>query len=303
MQIPQEPRDPADFPNWRFETLDFGYDSDTHSVWMCFKADGPHCFTVQTLTDLANVRASLRAFFASTFIAETPVHYAALASNKPGVFNLGGDLSLFADAIRRGEREVLRAYAHACVDVVHGGVIAYGLPIVTVAVISGQALGGGLEAALANDVLFAEEDASIGVPEIAFNTFPGMGAVTLLTRRIGAARTEKMIASGKAYSAQEMLEIGVIDHVVPKGQGVSGALAWMREGGETRRLRRLAVMRARRACFPVSLEELIRIVDVWTDCSCDVTVRDLRHMDRLAAAQKRIVPATSSRNESVQPAG
>ncbi len=289
MKIPHEPRTPGDFPDWRFETLDFAYDAETRSVWMWFKADGPPCFTVQTLTDLANVRASLIGLFASGATAETPVHYAALASHRPGVFNLGGDLSLFAQAIRRGEREVLRAYAHACVDVVHGGVTAYGLPIVTLAVISGQALGGGLEAALANDVLFAEEDASIGVPEIAFNTFPGMGAVTLLTRRIGAARTEKMIAGGRAYSAQEMLEIGVIDHVRPKGEGVAGALAWMREGGEERRLRRLAVMRARRACFPVSLNELIRIVDVWTDCSCDVTDRDLRHMDRLAAAQRRIV--------------
>jgi DSF synthase len=289
MQSPHEPRAPADFPDWRFETLDFAYDAETRSVWMSFKADGPHCFTVQTLTDLANVRASLRALFASNVIGEMPVHYAALASNKPGVFNLGGDLALFADAIRRGERELLRAYAHACVDVVYGGVTAYGLPIVTVAVISGQALGGGLEAALANDVLFAEEGASIGVPEIAFNTFPGMGAVTLLTRRIGAPRAEKMIAGGKTYSAGEMQELGVIDHVLPQGEGVAGARAWMIEGGEARRLRRLAVMKARRTCFPVSLDELIRIVDVWTNCSFDVTARDLRHMDRLAAAQKRIV--------------
>lgn len=288
MQIAPEPRDPFDFPNWRFANLDFDYDALTRSSWMSFKADGPHCFTFQTLADLAAVRASLRAFFASDAIRRYPMDYLVLTSRKPGVFNLGGDLALFADAIRNRRSDVLQAYAHACIDVMHAGISAFGLPIVTLAAISGQALGGGFEAALANDVLLAEEDAILGVPEVAFNTFPGMGAVTLLTRRVGAAVTEKVIAGGRTYTAAELLRLGVVDRVVPAGGAVTAALDWMLEGGERRRARRLAFVKARRLCFPVAWNEMKDIVDVWTACSLDITPSDLRHMERLAAAQKRM---------------
>ena len=294
MQMSTEPREPSDFPNWRFETFDFDYDSRTRSTWMSFKADGPHCFTFQTLSDLSAIRASLRRLFGSDAIRHYPMDYLVLTSRKPGIFNLGGDLAVFADAIRHGRRDVLRGYAHACIDVMHAGISAFGLPIVTVAAISGQALGGGFEAALANDVLLAEEDAVLGVPEVAFNTFPGMGAVTLLTRRVGAALTQKVIAGGRIYTAHELFDMGVVDKVVPAGDAVKSALNWMMEGGEDRRMRRMAFVKARRLCFPVSWAEMTNIVDVWTECSLDITASDLRHMERLAAAQKRMVATPKS---------
>ena len=287
MKIVRNPRMPSEFPHWRFATLDFEYEPESRSAWMIFKAEGEPCFTLQTLVDIADVGHSLRDFFAADGIRHYPIDYVVLASNKPGVFNLGGDLSLFAQAIRDARREVLRAYAYACIDVVYAAAVAYDLPVVTVAVIAGQALGGGLEAALAHDYLFADESAVLGVPEVAFNTFPGMGAITMLTRRIGSARTEKVIMSGKAYSARQMLDIGVVDRIAPEGRARDAALSWMREGGPEQRARRLAITAARRRCFPVTKGELIRIVDVWTDCSCDITPRDLRHMDRLVAAQRR----------------
>ena len=85
-----------------------------------------------------------------------------------------------------------------------------------------------------------------------------------------------------------MFDIGVIDRLTPAGEAKASALAWMVEGGEERRQRRLAVMRARRSCFPVALDELLGIVDVWVNTSLSVTQRDLRYMERLVAAQKRM---------------
>ncbi len=284
--IAHEVRAAADFPNWQFETLDFAYEPASRSAWVSFKAEGDPCFTFQTLVDMANVRESLRALFATS--GRGPLDYVVLASNKPGVFNLGGDLAMFARSIRSGERDSLRTYAHACIDVMHGMISAYGLPVVTLAVISGQALGGGFEAALAQDFLFADERATLGVPEVAFNTFPGMGAITLLQRRIGVPLTERIVASGDSYSARQMADLNIVDAVFPAHSAREAVLAWMTEGGEAARARRLAVTNARRTCFPVSRSELIKIVDIWTDCSCDVTSRDLRHMDRLVSAQRRM---------------
>ena len=273
--IAPEVRAAAAFPDWRFATLDFDFEPASRSAWVAFKADRDPCFTSQTLTDMASVRESLRALFAAGG-GRGPVDYVVLASNKPGVFNLGGDLAMFARSIRSGGRDELRSYAHACIDVMHGMISAYGLPVVTLAV------------ALAQDFLFADETATLGVPEVAFNTFPGMGAITLLQRRIGVPLTERIVAGGNTYSAREMAELNVVDAVLPARGTRDAVLAWMREGGEPVRARRLAVTSARRACFPVARADLIRIVDVWTDCSCDVTARDLRHMDRLVSAQRKL---------------
>jgi DSF synthase len=195
------------------------------------------------------------------------VRYFVMDSHRPGIFKLGGDLAEFADCIRGGDDATLTRYAHACIDVVHGLVNAFDLPIVTLTVVSGQALGGGLEAALAQHFLMAEEGARLGVPEVSFNSFPGMGAVSLLSRRVGAARAEAIIASGHVYTAREMYVLGVVDFLAPTGHG------------------------PRRRFFPVSRQELLDITDLWVSCCMNVTATDLRHMDRLVGAQRRMSPA------------
>ena len=276
-----------DFPSWSFPTLDVDYDAESHSVWMSYRADGPPFYSMQTLVDMIAVRESLRGLFTSDHIAAFPIRYFAMGSNKPGVFNLGGDLATFARSIKTDDEATLRRYAHLCIDVVHGLATAFGLPVVTVSVIAGQALGGGLESALALDFLIADETARIGVPEVAFNTFPGMGAISLLTRRLGAARAEDLIASGKIHSGAEMAAMDVVDIVAPKGQARETAIAWMLDGGEAHYMRRLALAEARRKLFPIGEAELMAITDLWVDCCLAVTPHDIRHMERLAAAQER----------------
>lgn len=285
------PRDPSDFASWTFPTLDLEYDAASRSVWMYYKAEGPPFYSLQTLRDMAEVRESLRALFAAGLTERVPIRYFVMASRKAGVFNLGGDLAMFAQSIRDQDHENLTFYAHACIDVVHGLATAFDLPIVTLSVVTGQALGGGLEAALAEDYVLAETSAKIGVPEVAFNTFPGMGAVSLLSRRLGAAQAEDIIASGKIYSGQEMFDLGVVDILAPPGRAHADAVAWMTEGGEERFQRRRAIAAARRRFFPITREELERITDIWVNCSCDVTPHDIRHMERLAAAQKKFATA------------
>ncbi len=279
-------RDPLDFPQWSFETLDVEYEPRTRSLWMYYKDEAPPFYSMQTLSDMASVRESVRALFDSPFIRDFPIRYFVMASRKPGVFQLGGDLGMFANTIRNRERDTLQLYAHACIDVVYGLATSFDLPIVSLSVISGQALGGGLEAALAQDFVLADETAQLGVPEVAFNTFPGMGAVTLLTRRLGTASAETIIASGEVYSGKRMYDLGVVDIVAAAGEANNTALAWMGDD-EARYIRRRNTAALRRHVFPISHEELIKITDVWVECSSEVSQQDIRHMERLAAAQKR----------------
>ena len=288
LKLSDQPRAPEAFPNWSFDTLDFEYDAQTQSAWMFYKDSTPPFYSYQTLVDMADVRESLRGLHASPYARSFPVRYFVMASHKRGVFQLGGDLEMFADCIRRQDKTTLTRYAHACIDVISGLTNAFNLPIVTLSLVAGQALGGGLEAALAQDFVMAEETAKLGVPEVAFNSFPGMGAVSLLSRRLGMAKAETLIASGRVHTAKEMYALGVIDYLAPDGLGAASALEWMSRGGEEQFRKRLALTAARRWFFPVTDAELLDITDLWVNCCASVSETDLRYMDRLVAAQKRL---------------
>ena len=285
---PPPAKDPEEFPNWTFTYLDIQYDRDSQAVWMIYKETAPLHFPIEMFQEIVAVRESLRRLFASGLTAKFPIRYFVVASDRPGVFALGGDLATFAASIRRRDHAELNAHATICVDIMYGLATAFDLPIVTLSAVHGQCLGGGFEGALVTDFLIAEENAKLGLPEIAFNTFPGMGAVTLLTRRVGSALATQIISSGAVYSGAEMRELDVVDVVAPPGAVRETAREWMQENGDERWRRRRALTSARRLCFPVERGELTLIVQQWVDCCLSVTESDLRHMERLAAAQRRL---------------
>jgi DSF synthase len=286
--VPFVPKDPHDFTSWEFVYLDVDYDPEAQALWMNYKASAPHHFPLQMFREIIEVRESLRYLYASGGAARQPIRYFAIGSKRPNVFSLGGDLAAFAAAVRKGDHATLRAHANICVDIMHGLEGGFGLPIVTLSAVNGRCLGGGFEGALVTDFLIVERNAKLGLPEIAFNAFPGMGAVSLLTRRAGPALAEQIISSGSIYSGQEMFDLGVVDILAADGKVRETATAWMRDGGEARWLKRRALAEARRKCFPTSREEFDHIVDLWVECVKALTDQDLRHMDRLVAAQRRL---------------
>ena len=287
---------PQNFPNWTFDHLDVEYDAPTQSIWMIYSIKGPVCYTPHTLSEITRFRRSLQAMFAAGFTARTPVRYLVIASNKPGVFNLGGDLGVFAAAIRTHNIDLLRRYAHSCIDLIDSLVRGLDLPIVTVSAVHGQCLGGAFEAALATDFILAEENARFAMPEIAFNTFPGMGAVSLLTRKLGAALAQKIISEGRVYTGYEMYDLEAVDALASDGEIRSATLAWMAKGGEAAWTRRRILAEARRRSAPLTREELIRITDLWAECSTRISDADLRHMERLVRAQRRLPGSIGSAN-------
>jgi DSF synthase len=285
---------PEDFPNWKFDNLDIEYDSSTESVWMIYGAEAPVCYTPHTLTEMSRFSQALQAMFAGGLTSRHPIRYLVIASNKLGVFNLGGDLAVFSAAIRAQNIDLLRRYAHTCIDLIDSLVRGLDLPIVTVSAVQGQCLGGAFEAALATDFIIAEENARFAMPEIAFNTFPGMGAVSLLTRKLGAALAQKIISEGRAYSGREMYDLEAVDVLAPEGAIKSATLAWMLKGGEAAWVRRRTLAEVRRRAAPVTREELMRITDLWAECSTRISDADLRHMERLVRAQSRLLSSISA---------
>ncbi|MDP2231456.1 crotonase/enoyl-CoA hydratase family protein [Methylotenera sp.] len=210
-------------------------------------------------------------------------NYLVLASDVPGIFNLGGDLSVFGDLIRAKARDHLLAYAKLCVNNVW---TFYNMqaPVTTISLVQGQAMGGGFEAALAAHIMVAEKSALMGLPEVLFNLFPGMGALSFLSRKIGMPAAEKMVRSGKIYTGEELYQLGVVDVLAEDGQGQYALNNWIKK--HHRSLNSFqAINRAKQRVNPLTIEELYDITEIWVDAALRLDERNLKVMERLVRAQ------------------
>jgi len=102
------------------------------------------------------------------------------------------------------------------------------IPKPVVAAITGYALGGGCELALACDWWVAAADAKLGQPEITLGVIPGAGGTQRLARLVGPAKAKDLVMSGRFVDAGEALAMGLVDRVVPAGEVYEAALALVR---------------------------------------------------------------------------
>jgi DSF synthase len=239
------------------------------------------CFSEVLLREMKREQEQLRTSLASN--NNSQLHHLVLASDT-NVFNLGGDLSLFHHLIRSGNRGRLLEYAKLCVEVAYNFYRLYEDQVHSIAVVQGEALGGGFEAALCCHTIIMEEDAGMGFPEVLFNLFPGMGAYTFLTRRVTPIVAERMMLNAKVYSAQELYELGIVDKVVAKGQGLQAAEEIIKQHGRIHNALR-SMQTVRQACRPIALDELLEVTGEWVDAAMRLDDRGLRTMERLIRAQ------------------
>jgi enoyl-CoA hydratase len=148
------------------------------------------------------------------------------------VFAGGADIGVMSEA---GYAEM--ALRSARLQEATGLVAAIPKPVV--AAITGYALGGGLELALAADFRVAGEGARLGQPEILLGVIPGAGGTQRLPRLVGPARAKDIVFSGRMVDAAEALQIGLVDRVVPDAEVYQAAVGMVQRyvGGPALALR------------------------------------------------------------------
>ena len=265
--------------------LDVLYEPADEVLWTFMRPRGRPSFTPSMLEDFEDWQRLILSGFGE---GRAPLKYLVLGSRAPGVFCFGGDLDLFNRLIRSGDRAGLVRYGYRCVEILHRNINTLDLPILTIGLAEGAALGGGFEALLSFDHVIAERSATFGLPETMFGLFPGMGAHAMLSRKLGSAAADRIILSNKTYSAQEMYDLGIVHELADDGAGLVATRAFFARNAR-RHAGLVGAKRAMRESCHVPLAELKRIVDHWAESALQLREQDLKLMQRLVSAQSRLV--------------
>ena len=256
---------------------------DTNSLWLYMRPTPIPCFTIELLRDLNRAFDEVANYNHSH---GKGIQYIVVASAIDGVFNLGGQLSLFLECIQEQDKPRLMQYARECVNACLASSKSYQNGAITIALVEGIAYGGGFEAALSCNLLIAEKTAKFAFPESLFQLFPGMGALNYLNRSVGLKIANKMIKDTKLYSPDELANLGVVDLVAGKGEGFEAVSQYLRKH-QKQHATDLAVLNAVNRIDPISDSAMMQIADIWVDLAFQVPKQALKVMSRLNRTQSR----------------
>jgi len=269
-----------------YQEISVRYDEQYRAIWCYYNPTQRPCFSLTVLQEARQIQQSIIDYFKTRITdSGSPIRYLIMASQVPGVFNLGGDLCLFAELIKGKDRQQLSEYATQCIDICFLNAVNLHLPLTTISLVEGAALGGGFESALSSNALIATENAEMGFPEIRFNLFPGMGAYSFLARNFSITTAEKLIASGTTYSARELFDMGIVHHLAEIDNGPESVEKYIRKHQRSSNGYR-ALQQVRQRYHPINYQELADITKIWVDAALRLNDRDLRMIDRLVKAQE-----------------
>ena len=270
-----------------FRHLEVSIDPDENTVWIYLNSYPRPCITRTLLSELKIFQSQLVHYGGKLphHGELVDIHYHVVSSRHP-VFSFGGDLAYFLECIAARDTDALREYGRACIDTMYPNLKGFDLGITTISLIHGNALGGGLEAAMSSHVIIAERRAEMGLPEVLFNLFPGMGAYNLLAQRLNPAMAEKIILGGRLYRAEEFHDMGVVDILAEDGKGEDAVYSFIHTHRKQRNSYE-AIRKIRQLVNPVIYQQLLDICDIWADAALKVTEKDLRTMKRLIRSQER----------------
>lgn len=279
MQLHDHPKTRKFTEAGHLEQMTAWYEEERNIMWMMLHAHPRPSFNPQLLKDILNLARAAKA-------SGLPIDFWVTGSTVPGIYNAGGDLSYFAKHIRGGEHAALMSYARACIDAVWNAMTGFDVGAVTIALVEGTALGGGLEAALAHHYVLAQRGAKMGFPEISFNLFPGMGAYSLVARKGTMRLAEQLISSGESYPAEWHHEKGLVDRLFEPGEAYIAARTFI-DSLRPKLNGIRAMLRTRQRVWPITRSELMDITEDWVNSAFTLTEKDLAYMERLVLLQNK----------------
>lgn len=167
----------------------------------------------------ANVEMSVERLEIYSGLAYDPRVRVVIVTGNEKAYCAGGDLAAFSQFDpAQAKRFAMRGldYQKILMD----------MPKPTIAAVSGYAFGGGMEHVLLCDLRIAAENAKFALPEIKVGIFPGGGGTQRLVQNTSICKAKEMIFLGEPIGAEEALQLGIVNKVVPSGELMSAAMEW-----------------------------------------------------------------------------
>ena len=184
------------------------------------------------------------------------------SGRKPG-FSAGADLrELYHSAISAGEKERLfgvRGFLeriHAVLNAIDAA------PYVTIAAVHGVCFGGGLELALACDIIVADKMARFAFPELRLGLIPGFGGIPRLKRDLGNAFVRDLLLTGRSVNATRAQAVGLVAQVAAQGEALNVARS---TAAQITKFDAAARAAAKKFIKPIPHEELRREIDLFCE--------------------------------------
>lgn len=239
-------------------------------------------FCLKALSEFKEFSCWVKKYFKDS--EERPLKYIVSKSEHPEIYNMGGDLFFFLENIKNNNKKNLKKYAYLCIDAIYTIYTSFGLSVITIALVEGNAYGGGFECALAHDYVLAQENVQFCLPENKFNLFPGMGAYSLLYRKLNNIDANTIIKSGKIYKARYLEALGLVENTFEKDRGEFCVENFIKSLKTQFNFEYHHIV-CKKMVFPLEKEELIKITDIWVEACMSITNFDLRKMEILSSAQ------------------
>jgi DSF synthase len=274
--------------------VQLAYEPEIKTLWVTIRPELKPVFTLQLLDSLVKIQSAIFALWgAPDQYHRAPVRFLAFRGAGP-FFTLGGDLDFYLDCLAKNDRAALAEYARLSSEGAVWNASGLNGLVVTLSTIHAKAIGGGIDAPRSCNVMIAEEQASFVYPEIKFNHFP-ITAVAILSRRMGPRAAEQMLLSGEELTAQQFMEAGALEAVVPTGTGE----AWIRKYASDS----LPIHAAKTALFSAFnrragdlRNELEHLGQIWTDCMLRLSPSAISKLQRIAQTQDRMLARVYQRH-------
>lgn len=271
--------------NLNFRQLHLRFDEERLALHVNLSPTSRPCFNLDLLGELHLLFDHL-SITQGGFVFHGRVYrlnFLVLNSSVEGVFSLGADHARVRVAIKKRDRVWLSHYAQLCISILWF-LFSPSMHLTTVSLVQGAALGYGFELGLATDVLIAEDHSRFGFPESLFDLFPGMGAISFLSRRVGLQAAKDIVARGEIFNAVDMQLLGVVDVLSERGKGLSVLDQWL--DVQRANLKSIqAITRAKKIVSKLDRKELDDVAAVWVNSAMTMDANSVRNLETLIRAQ------------------
>ncbi len=207
--------------------------------------------------------AELEGFVAAFGSLASATTTCIISSARKSVFSAGGDLrELYHQAASVPEKERLKGIRnfleriHAVMNAIDAA------PFVTIAAVHGACLGGGLELALACDIIIADKMARFAFPELRLGFIPGFGGIPRLKRDLGNAVVRDLLFTGRTINATRAHAVGLVAQLAGEGEALAIARSTAAQVAKYDPVARAA---AKEFMKPIRHEELRREIDIFCE--------------------------------------